>query len=138
MPVLCVGTLGAKWGHKACMAKTARCCDAQKQTIRGPTLSARHGVVRRAAQTGVVVGVRREIDVRLSTGAVRTNVPTDVLEPVLRFQPDQYVLHSGWLGRIDFVEEAVTVRVRRGRPRRHPAPCALTPLPRGCGTGCKI
>lgn len=60
-------------------------------------------------QTGVVVGVRREVDVRLSNGMVRRRMPTDALEPVLRFQADQYVLHSGWLGRIDFVEEAVTV-----------------------------
>jgi hypothetical protein len=90
----------------------------------GQTLSARYRIVRRAAQTGVVVGVRREIDVRLSTGAVKTNVPTDTLEPVLRFQPDQYVLHSGWLGRIDFVEEAVTVRARRSRAGRLSAPTA--------------
>lgn len=61
-------------------------------------------------QTGVVVGVRRQVDVRLSNGMVRRRVPTNALEPVLRFQADQYVLHSGWLGRIDFVEEAVTVR----------------------------
>ena len=62
-----------------------------------------------ALQTGVVVAVRRELDVRLSNGMLRTGVPTDALAPVLRFQPDQYVLHCGWLGRIDFVEEAVTV-----------------------------
>ena len=67
----------------------------------------------RGWQTGVVVGVRREADVRLSNGMVRRRVPTDALEPVLRFQAEQYVLHFGWLGRIDFVEEAVTVRSMR-------------------------
>ena len=55
-------------------------------------------------QTGEVVEVVRELDVRLSTGEVRRGVPSAALRPVLRFQPDQHVLHaSGYLGRIEEV-----------------------------------
>ena len=46
----------------------------------------------------------RELDVRLSTGEVRRGVHSTALRPILRFQPDQHVLHAnGYLGRIEEV-----------------------------------
>ena len=46
----------------------------------------------------------RDLDVRLSTGEVRRGVPSTALRPILRFQPDQHVLHAnGFLGRIEEV-----------------------------------
>ena len=61
-----------------------------------------------AAQTGIVVGVERLLDVVLSGGERRAGVPSTSLKPFLRFQPDQHVLHaSGFLGRIDDVRPAL-------------------------------
>ena len=59
-----------------------------------------------AAQTGVVLEVKRTLDVMLSNGELRAGVPSTMLKPLLRFQPDQHILHAGFLGRIDDVRSA--------------------------------
>lgn len=79
-----------------------------------------------ALQTGEVVDVVRELDVRLSTGEVRHGVPSTALRPVLRFQPDQHVLHAnGYLGRIEEVPCPPltwhSAPLRAGLPQNHPS-----------------
>lgn len=52
-------------------------------------------------QTGLIMNVQRQADILLSTGETVRDISTTLLQPFLRFAPDQHVLHTdGRFGRI--------------------------------------
>ena len=54
-------------------------------------------------QTAVVTAVHRLVDLELSDGRIFLQMPISSVAPVVPFFPDQYVVKSGWLGRIEEV-----------------------------------
>ena len=59
-------------------------------------------------QTGLVLDVKRDVDVVLSTGEVLEHQTSSYLQPNILYQPGQHVLHKdGWFGRINEVQRVL-------------------------------
>ncbi len=59
-------------------------------------------------QTGIVLDVKRDVDVVLNTGEVLEHQSSSCLQPNILYQPGQHVLHKdGWFGRTDEVQRCL-------------------------------
>lgn len=63
------------------------------------------------AQTGVIVGMRMDCDLRCTDGVVLRHVSTELMQPLAACRPGALVLHAQarWLGRVDEVYDNVQV-----------------------------
>ena len=66
-------------------------------------------------QTAVVTAVHRLLDLELSDGRIFLQMPISAVAPVVPFFPDQYVVKSGWLGRIEEVGDLLHHSPRTAR-----------------------